>query len=410
MELGRLNKLRLLVSSGTIRIWPVPLILLLLSGISVFSSPPSPSSSFSVLTLEPGHELYTVFGHSAIRFTDRAENIDKVYNFGAFDFSTRGFYLKFIRGDLQYYLSVNQFADLLVEAFIGHRTLYEQQLNLTTGEKARLIGILDSLVGIGYHYPYAFFGDNCSTRIRDIFYRIGIDSIEFNHNGFIKGQSYRDMIAPYLAERPLIHTGVDILLGPGADKIVSHFKSMFLPRILLHAIDHARIIEDQKTRFLAFSPEILFSAFKRTPTKQTLFPWFVYGLILLLFFISVFEMIRGPFYVWIDVFVFGFSGLLGVLLITLWIWSRHPELQNNINLLWASPLNLFLLTGLISHKIKTDKLYLCLCIVSILMIVLFTIILLCGVQHMLGTTAMLTLAVFMRELRFALRLWQRIYN
>jgi hypothetical protein len=43
-------------------------------------------SRVSILTSEPGEELYIIFGHTAIRITDDSLKIDLVSNFGTFDF------------------------------------------------------------------------------------------------------------------------------------------------------------------------------------------------------------------------------------------------------------------------------------------------------------------------------------
>ncbi|MDP4953802.1 MAG: DUF4105 domain-containing protein, partial [Flavobacteriales bacterium] len=64
----------------------------------------SPSSKVSVLTCSPGAELYSTFGHTAIRVHDPARNIDWVYNYGTFEFSD-DFYLLFAQGKLDYALS-----------------------------------------------------------------------------------------------------------------------------------------------------------------------------------------------------------------------------------------------------------------------------------------------------------------
>src|SRR2546423_13573683 len=63
----------------------------------------------SLLTCTPGEELYSTFGHSALRIIDSANNKDIVYNYGTFNFEEPGFYTKFIRGKLLYYLSTDNF-------------------------------------------------------------------------------------------------------------------------------------------------------------------------------------------------------------------------------------------------------------------------------------------------------------
>ncbi|MFY7861788.1 MAG: DUF4105 domain-containing protein, partial [Chitinophagales bacterium] len=45
------------------------------------------SQQFSILTCDQGDEIYSTFGHSAIRYQDSSNGIDWVYNYGLFDFS-----------------------------------------------------------------------------------------------------------------------------------------------------------------------------------------------------------------------------------------------------------------------------------------------------------------------------------
>src|ERR1700739_4405382 len=63
----------------------------------------------SLLTCTPGDELYSTFGHSALRVTDSANSTDIVYNYGTFNFDDKNFYLRFIRGKLLYYLAPEDF-------------------------------------------------------------------------------------------------------------------------------------------------------------------------------------------------------------------------------------------------------------------------------------------------------------
>ncbi len=60
----------------------------------------SPEAEVSVITCGPGkNELYASFGHSAFRVPDIANKIDRVYNYGTFDFNTPNFYMKFARAN-----------------------------------------------------------------------------------------------------------------------------------------------------------------------------------------------------------------------------------------------------------------------------------------------------------------------
>ena len=75
--------------------------------------PLTTNARISLITAEPGKELYTSFGHSAIRVYDPATGLDLVYNYGTFDFDAPGFYPNFLRGKLNYSLSVYDFKNAI---------------------------------------------------------------------------------------------------------------------------------------------------------------------------------------------------------------------------------------------------------------------------------------------------------
>ena len=60
----------------------------LLSSTGIYSQIKlSQKASISVVTCGPGSELYSSFGHSAFRVYDPINKIDKIYNYGTFNFS-----------------------------------------------------------------------------------------------------------------------------------------------------------------------------------------------------------------------------------------------------------------------------------------------------------------------------------
>ena len=56
----------------------------------------------SVLTCSPGDEAYALYGHTAMRYSDSSRNIDVVFNYGCFDFSTPNFGWRFVLGETDY--------------------------------------------------------------------------------------------------------------------------------------------------------------------------------------------------------------------------------------------------------------------------------------------------------------------
>ncbi len=127
----------------------------------------------SLLTCAPGEELYSTFGHTALRVIDSVAGSDIVYNYGTFDFDDPNFYMKFIRGKLDYFLSVNQFPDFMYEYQYFQRSVWEQEINLSCSEKQQLMSALAlNMQGDNRKYKYDFIYDNCTTRVRDLIFGI----------------------------------------------------------------------------------------------------------------------------------------------------------------------------------------------------------------------------------------------
>ena len=80
------------------------LICFTLSAQNPQSSSKSPSLQVSLITCGPGEELYSKFGHSALRIRDVSQGFDVIYNYGLFDFNAPNFYLNFVKGKLRYFL------------------------------------------------------------------------------------------------------------------------------------------------------------------------------------------------------------------------------------------------------------------------------------------------------------------
>ena len=66
----------------------------------------SDQAQISLLTCAEGEDIYSLFGHSAIRVYDPVKNIDNCYNWGMFEFDSDEiiFATKFTKGRLKYYM------------------------------------------------------------------------------------------------------------------------------------------------------------------------------------------------------------------------------------------------------------------------------------------------------------------
>ena len=129
----------------------------------------SDNTIVSILTVGTADASHSLYGHTALRIKDDNKNIDLVYNYGMFDFSTPNFMFKFVKGDLQYYAAAYPYDDFEYSYRVENRSIYEQVLNLSNAEKEALINKLDvSLSSDDKFYTYKFIDRNCTTKVIDV--------------------------------------------------------------------------------------------------------------------------------------------------------------------------------------------------------------------------------------------------
>jgi len=293
----------------------------------------------SLLTCTPGQELYSTFGHTAIRITDSISLTDYVFNYGTFNFEDDGFYTKFIRGKLLYYLSAENFSDFKFIYQAENRGITEQVLNLDAEEKIALKQALyENAKEKNRYYKYDFFFDNCTTRARDM-----LVQYKKNHPSFQpvmpKGTSFRQAIHLYLDknEKDWSKLGIDLLLGARTDAIMSTTHSQFLPDNLMKSLDSS-----QQQPTLVVSTKNLYPISEQTEESSLFTPLFIFSLLFSCILLLSFSSNH-----WIKIFLQGFDGVfffligtLGFLLIFMWWGTDHSMTKNNYNLLWAWPTNI----------------------------------------------------------------------
>lgn len=285
-----------------------------------------------------------MYGHSAIRVNDPTQGIDYVFNYGTFDFNTPNFYVKFVRGKLPYQLSIGYFEDLRLNSIRDNRSVVEQVLNLSAREKQKVVDFLAyNYQPENRSYLYDFFFDNCATRIRDVFKRGMGDALQFPAKTTLQDpMSFRQLVGIYQQPHPWVDLGVDLVMGLPADAKASPWQIMFLPDYLLAQFQLARV-NRQPAAQQAFVKETrhLFRATAAPATASLRGPAVACWVLLVVLAAYTFYQVRkrqtrhAP-----DIFLFGLTGLLGLIVLFLWFGTDHKAFANNLNFLWAFPLNL----------------------------------------------------------------------
>ena len=324
----------------------------------------------SLLTADPGEELYSTFGHSALRVTDSVNNTDIVYNYGTFYFQDPSFYSKFITGKLNYYLSRDYYTSFIVEYKEDNRTLTEQVLNLSCAEKQKIQMLLDNnLLPQNLYYKYDFLFDNCTTRLRDLVEKSADSSIQFSQVLKTKA-SFRNLIHQYLDknDKQWSKLGIDILLGAKTDAVMKPREVMFLPDYLMKTFDSSSI----DGRPLVSEKEVVFQSTNYGNEKDNLsHPIFIFlvAFVIIAFLSFTKNAVFRKILFSLDGMLFFITGLLGFLLLFMWFGTDHVMCENNFNLLWAWPVNI--IAAFYTHSLrKGAKIY-------FLIYGLFNLILLC---------------------------------
>ncbi|ADR21987.1 hypothetical protein MATR_03780 [Marivirga tractuosa] len=299
----------------------------------------SEMAEMSLITVAPGDELYSGFGHSALWIEDESTGLSVVFNYGTFDFDTPGFYMKFVRGKLDYMLSAGRLSYLVNSAKAEKRTVIQQKLSLSIAQKNEIYNfLLNNIKPENRFYQYDFFFDNCSTRFRDLLEDVLGEGLVWERDA--EGLTFREYLDIYLANKPWQDFGIDLVLGQPTDEIADKRNEMFLPDMLMMHFDEATyngkpIVEDKIIIYEA-EEEQASVGFQILPEYVT---WF---LCLFGIFLSVRHHKSKLSDVWFNRLLFIITGLVGCLIFFLWFLSDHMATVNNWNMIWAFPLNVVL--------------------------------------------------------------------
>ena len=302
--------------------------------------PPMDSVEFSLLTCQPHDEVYSLYGHTAIRYHElRPGGLDWAFNYGVFDFKKPHFVARFVFGLTDYELGAYPYKYFVKEYRRFGSMVTEQVLNLTDEEKMALHDALAiNLRPENKIYRYNYFYNNCTTKARDI--------IESCINGKVEyagredyTPSYRDMVHSMTRNNPWSRFGNDLLLGIKADWKTDLRQQEFLPGNLLYDFDHAQIYSNGnyrpliKERRIAVPAgvQIIESGFPLSPLACAAI---LLAVGIVIFF---FEWRKKRVFVLWDVLLMITTGTIGIVL-TLMLFSQHPTVSLNLQIILCNPL------------------------------------------------------------------------
>lgn len=306
----------------------------------------------SLLTCEPHDEVYSLYGHTAIRIEDKVNGNDWAVNWGVFDSTAKFFVLRFIFGLTDYTVAIINFKDFIAEYNYYGCAVYQQRLNLTAEQKLKFMQLLnENLQPENLIYRYNFYYNNCTTKARDIIFHAAQSGSYFvqwpDHDDVESSMTFRDLIHNKTEKHPWARWGNDILLGLGSDQPTRNHEREFLPEILMRDFDEAKIVKKPTfsetnlvdSTFVVLAPGVPYQSndfnMPFTPT-QCAVAFFCVILSLLAYQYKTKK--RLP---WVNFAVVGIYGIFGIF-ITLMLFSQHPTVRINLQILICNPLMFYL--------------------------------------------------------------------
>jgi uncharacterized protein DUF4105 len=302
----------------------------------------------SVVTMGPGDEVFERFGHQSIRIHDITTGLDSAYNWGMFDFEQEHFIARFLSGDTRYWMQGYPTLPLVAEYKRQGRSVWEQELNLTSFEKDSVVHYIQwNAKEENKWYRYDYYRDNCATKVRDILNLVLKGSIERAVATHEHGVSYRSETLRLARAYPMINFGMDFVLGRPADDTLSAWAEMFVPMRLQQLIRSIRVrhSDGTVTRLVYRERQLVADdTYKDADVPPGYFsPALEVGLLITGVVLVLCMLPGGSMPVRWAVGTIGIlwnlvAGLVGIMLLYADLFTRHAQyMGRNVNVLLATP-------------------------------------------------------------------------
>jgi len=262
-----------------------------------------------------------------------------VFNYGTFDDTDPDFYLKFTKGIMYYALSAYPYSDFLQEYQYQNRGIIEQELKLSCAEKTKIYSALQvNNTNENRFYYYYFHTDNCTTRAGDMIVGNIANPVSYKNILPYRSVTYRNLIHYYLdiTNQYWSKFGIDLFLGTNLDKEPTSEQAMFLPDYLKKGFDSAVVngqpLVSQSQVVLKWPDNSVHSGSWFSPFTAFMLLLIITGAISL----SKIQKKQKLLAIFDGVFFFTI-GVLGVLMLVLWLIRVDIVCRNNFNALWALP-------------------------------------------------------------------------
>lgn len=292
----------------------------------------------SLITCNPGRQVYELCGHMAIRI--RNQQMDSVWNYGIYDFNKPNFIYRFVKGETDYVLAGYPFQWFMPEYIAGGRKVVEQELNLNQREARKLLAKLQwECRPENRVYRYNYVKDNCATR--PIQRLDSVVNLRINYPELKAATTFREEMRRYHKNYPWYQFGIDLALGSGIDRPITSREAMFAPVDAVAKIDSAKFENGRQlvAKVNILNPDSGMAQLPPTPwyASPLFCCWWFFVMVALLcwFQWSQRRILKGAYFLW-----FALCGLAGCVISFLVFVSTHEATSPNFLLIWLNPLQL----------------------------------------------------------------------
>lgn len=361
-------------------------LILAFSGLTALSAEIAGDSvRVSMLTARAGADIYQLEGHTALRI-QTPDRGDYVVNWGLFDFDAPNFVYRFVKGETDYMAGAAPTERFLRIYEREGRAVVEQQLNLTTGEKERIIELTDrNLLPENRVYRYNYVLDNCATRPLAIIERAVGDTLRLgvSHLPAEATSTFRNAMRHYHVNYPWYQFGIDLALGNGIDRPISSREMAFAPEALEVMLASAVRPDGEP---LVSATKVLVGVDGVSaidgPTQWYLTPMFWACVVFIMALAVSFSQVRRGFPATgaklFDTFFYLLMGLAGCIIVFLVVISVHEATSPNWLLLWLNPLCFIPVVAVWVKRL--EKLLVCYQILNFAFLIVLAVLLASGVQ------------------------------
>lgn len=306
----------------------------------------------SLLTCSPGDEVYSLFGHTALRVTDESRKADIVFNYGLFSFDEPNFIWRFVLGETDYILGATDYKYFIAEYAERGSGVIEQTLDLDSLQKSQIItALIENTLPQNRVYRYNFLYNNCTTKARDKIFDTFAEEIIYPTPSIGDSLTFREIVHNFTADYPWYQLGMDMLLGAPADITATRSGAQFAPIIFMQELSEATV---GGTPLLS-GEEVLLQAKEKSHSRNNFTPFNAALLLLLFTFVVMLceRRTQKTYLLWDDLLL-TMQGCAGIILTFMVLFSQHPAVNENWLLIWLNPLPLFLQPILI-YKVKKKQ-------------------------------------------------------